>query len=190
MPARRQPTAPVAIHQLRVTLKGVRPPIWRRAQVPSNISLYKLHQVIQIVMGWGNYHLYEFTVGQMHYGEPDPESPFDVTRASRAKLGQVAPSPKDRLLYLYDFGDDWEHEVRVEQILPAETGMGYPRCLTGKRACPPEDCGGIWGYAELLEILLNPQHEEYEEKLEWLGGEFDPDAFELDAINNALKRMR
>ncbi|MBI3971441.1 MAG: plasmid pRiA4b ORF-3 family protein [Chloroflexi bacterium] len=177
-----------SIWQLKITLIGIRPPIWRRVQVPSTVTLDKLHLVIQAAMGWDNYHLYSFSIGGEEYGEPDPE--LNLRSAGRARLDRMVGGEKARFRYTYDFGDDWEHDILVEKVLPPVSGVRYPICITGRRACPPEDCGGIWGYEELLEILQDPQHEEYEERLEWLGGEFDPEAFDLEEANARLEPLR
>ncbi len=181
------------IYQLKVTLKESKPPIWRRFQVPGNVTLHRLHLILQSVMGWTNSHLYRFEIEGTEYGEPDPEytdNGIDMTGAKRAKLNRVAPSEKMRFGYEYDFGDSWEHKIQVEKILPPEPGAQYPICLAGKRACPPEDCGGIWGYDELLEIIRDSTHEEYERMTEWLGGSFDPEEFDIAEVNRSLKRFR
>jgi hypothetical protein len=109
--------------------------------------------------------------------------------ASKVKLSQIVRGEKQKFTYEYDFGDSWEHEILIEKILQPEAGVRYPVCITGKRACPPEDCGGIWGYADLLETIKNPDDEEYEEMMEWLGGDFDPEAFDLDSIDKALRTV-
>lgn len=178
------------VYQLKVTLKGSKPPIWRRLQVPGNISLHKLHLILQVAMGWANAHLYQFRVGGTEFGEPDPEGDFyglKMKNSRKTELSKVAPREKTRFIYEYDFGDSWEHEILIERILPTEPGIRYPVCLAGRRACPPEDCGGIWGYADLLEIIGDPGHEEHEEMMEWLGGWFDPKAFDMDEVNGILK---
>ena len=177
------------IYQLKVTLKESKPPIWRRFQVPGDVTLHRLHLILQDVMGWMNSHLYRFEIGGVEYGEPDPDYAgfgIDMRNANRTKLNQVVPNEKMRFIYEYDFGDSWEHRILVEKILPAEPGAKYPVCLAGKRACPPEDCGGIWGYEDLLEIISDPLHEEYDEMMEWLGGSFDPEEFEIDLVNCIL----
>ncbi|MGK5095198.1 plasmid pRiA4b ORF-3 family protein [Deltaproteobacteria bacterium TL4] len=176
------------IYQLKVTLKGSKPPIWRRIQVASDINLSKLHRILQIVMGWEDCHLHQYIIGGMNYGKPDHEFGNEIENESRVKLDQFRP--KMKFVYEYDFGDSWGHEMVVEKTLLPEEGVSYPICITGKRACPPEDCGGIWGYASFLEAIQNPGHPEHEEMLEWAGGEFDPEAFDLDAINQELKRLR
>ena len=177
---------PASIHQLKVTLQGIKPPIWRRMQVASESSLFALHHMLQAVMGWEGYHLYQFRVGQTHYGDPDPAYGPEMRNAKTVKLSRLAPAPGAKFVYEYDFGDSWEHQIVVEKVAPAESGVSYPRCMAGKRAGPPEDCGGVWGYAELLEILQDPTHPEYEERMEWLGEDFDPETFDLDEINRAL----
>ena len=182
-----------AIYQLKVTLKGSKPPIWRRLQVPGNLTLDDLHRVLQIAMGWDNAHLHQFTVGRTYYSDPLFElddALGDVNDSTRTTLRQVAPAEKAKFTYEYDFGDSWEHEILVERIVPPEPGARYPVCLTGRRACPPEDCGGIWGYAALLETIQNPDDPEREEMLDWLGGAFDPEAFDLEAVNQALQRLQ
>lgn len=187
----RQETGPeLAVYQFKVTLKGIRPPIWRRFQVTNNITLYKLHLVLQRVMGWDNYHLYQFFIQGISYGDPDPDYGLTDVNARKVRLWQVLTEPKMKFVYQYDFGDDWRHEVVLEKTLPPVEGAQYPVCLAGARACPPEDCGGTWGYQELLQTISDPEHEEYEETMEWLGGEFDPEAFDLERINWELKRLR
>jgi hypothetical protein len=189
MPPSKQHKPPV-VYQLKVTLKGTKPPIWRRIQVTGDTSLLKLHQILQIVMGWYDSHLHQFIVGGTYYGIPDPDFPYDIKSEKRATLSHVVSQEKAKFIYEYDFGDSWEHEIVVEKILQPEAGTHYPVCLAGKRAGPPEDCGGVWGYYEFLEALHNSKHPEHEEMREWIGGEFDPDAFEVDEINRALKSIR
>lgn len=180
-----------SVYQLKVTLKDSKPPIWRRIQVPSDITLYKLHRVLQVVMGWTDSHLHQFIIGGRYYGEPDPDfGDVEVVSERRAKLCQVAGSEKEKLVYEYDFGDDWLHQVVVEKILPPEVGRSYPVCLAGKRSAPPEDCGGIWGYQDFLAAIGDPKHPEHEEMLEWVGGDFDPEAFDLDEVNQGLRELR
>jgi Plasmid pRiA4b ORF-3-like protein len=177
------------VYQMKVTLKGTKPPIWRRLQVVSTTTLAQLHRVIQGVMGWEGYHLYQFVVGGLEYSDPKMLEEMEGEDAGRVSLATLVRGEKDKFLYEYDFGDSWEHELLIEKILPLDKAKYYPTCLTGKRACPPEDCGGIWGYAEFLEAIRDPQHPEHEEMLEWVGGEFDPDAFDLDEVNRELQRL-
>ena len=161
--------------------------------MPGHISLHRLHLILQAVMGWTNSHLYRFEIGGTQFGEPDPENDFyglKMKNSQRTKLDKAVPDESVRFIYEYDFGDSWEHEVLVERILPAVPGVSHPVCLAGKRACPPEDCGGIGGYAYLLEVIEDPAYEEHNEMMEWLGGEFDPEAFDMQYVNDVLKGMR
>jgi hypothetical protein len=135
-------------------------------------------------MGWTNSHMHAFLVDGVEYGVPDPEMEFK--NELRAKLNKVAPYEKSKFRYEYDFGDDWDHNILVEKILPVDTLVKYPRCIGGKRACPPEDCGGVWGYVNLLEAIADPEHEQHREMLEWIGNEFDPEAFDMEAISQLL----
>ncbi len=176
------------IFQLKITLKDIRPPVWRRVQV-RDCSLADLHEVIQVAMGWENYHLYDFEVGGERYTDPRGMDDLDMEDAGRVRLGQLAPKEKAKFRYTYDFGDNWQHEVLVEKILPPQEGREYPVCIAGKRACPPEDVGGPWGYTEFAEAIRDPEHEQHEEFLEWRG-EFDPEGFDLEAVNKQLKRLR
>lgn len=178
------------VYQIKVTLKWSKPPIWRRMQVASDTTLVQLHRMLQRVMGWEGSHLYQFVIGGIAYGDPAMLGELEAKDVRTVTLDTVVRGEKFKFLYEYDFGDSWEHELRIEKRLPLEEGKRYPVCLTGKRACPPEDCGGIWGYAGLLEVIQNPQHPEHDEMLEWVGGAFDPDAFDLDAINTELQRLK
>jgi len=179
------------IYQFKVTLKDSKPPIWRRIQVPANITLHRLHLILQVVMGWGNYHLYGFRIKGQDFGEPDPDGDeFDLVNSHRTKLNKVSTKEKTQFMYDYDFGDNWEHIIVLEKILPVDSDMRYPICIKGKRACPPEDCGGIWGYYDLLEIMKKPKHKEYKEMMEWVGGPFDPEEFDINEINSMLNRRK
>ncbi len=181
------------IYQLKITLKGFRPPIWRRIQVRGDITLEKLHRIIQASMGWIGGHLHDFHIGDMTYGVPDREDSFfghHVHNEKSAYLSNVLPREKMKMKYTYDFGDSWEHEILLEKIVPPVEGQQYPVCIKGKGACPPEDIGGVWGYAEFLEAIHDPSHPQYEEYREWIGDDFDPEAFDIDAVNARLKRMK
>jgi hypothetical protein len=186
MPRKGADASPV--YQLKITLEGSKPSIWRRIQVRAGTTLPQLHHTIQTAMGWTDSHLHQFIIGGVEYGLPDPDFEEDVRPEQRVKLEQVVTAEKDRFVYEYDFGDSWIHDIVLEKILPPERDVHYPRCLDGKRAGPPEDVGGIWGYAEFLEAIRDTNHPEHEEMLEWCGGEFDPEAFSLDEINQALSR--
>lgn len=192
MPAKKQ-LLETQIYQLKMTLLGSRPPIWRRMHVSSNISLAALHWAIQYAMGWTNSHMHHFKVGKTYYGVSYPDDFDDVTRTKDEKnftLSDLVSKPKTKFIYEYDFGDSWEHEIVLEKILPPESGVRYPICIAGKRACPPEDCGGVWGYASFLEAIQNPDHPEHDDMLEWVGDSFDPEAFDLAAVNKALRQIR
>ena len=186
---RAKPSSDLSVYQLKVTLRDSKPPIWRRIQVTSDIRLSTLHQVLQVVMGWEDAHLHQFMAHGFYYGTPHPDFGFEVKNEQHASLQQVVSRAKDKLIYEYDFGDSWEHELLVEKILPLEEGKHYPVCLTGKRACPPEDCGGIWGYTSLLDAIRDPEHPEHEERVAWVGSTFDPDIFDLDEVNRELQRL-
>lgn len=165
------------IYQFKIALKFIKPKIWRQIQVPANYTFEDLHVAIQNAIGWENYHLHQFEmVTQRHYGMVIGTNDCDQLD-HKATIEQYFLSPKDKALYLYDFGDSWEHEIILEKILPRVKNAKYPQCIKGKRACPPEDCGGVWGYGYLLEIIQNPNHEEYAERIEWLGEKYDPEEF-------------
>lgn len=181
---------PAQIYQLKITLKDSRPPIWRRFQVRSDITLAKLHRIIQEVMGWFDGHLHQFIVGRIYYGVPDPDDLSETRDERKVRLDQILSVVGRRIVYEYDFGDGWEHIILLERILFPDPKTRYPRCLDGARACPPEDCGGIFGYADFLEAIGNPENEEHEEMLEWIGGEFDPEEFDIVLANRGLKRIK
>ena len=176
----------VEIYELKVTLRGTKPPIWRRFHIRSDVTLFKLHQVLQTAMGWTNSHLHQFVVGDLYYGTPDPEFPRPRKNDKKVRLDEALKQPKDRLVYEYDFGDDWTHDVVLERVAEPEPAAKYPQVVAGKRACPPEDCGGIPGYYRLLEVLSREDHPEHDEMLEWVGGEFDPEVFDLNEANVAF----
>lgn len=175
-----------SLYQVKVTLMGSKPPIWRRLILKDNTRLDQLHTILQVAMGWSNSHLHQYRVGRASYiGVPDPEFDMDVQDESRVYLNDVLSMPKDHFVYEYDFGDDWEHKIVLEKILPVDASAS-PLVVKGKMACPPEDCGGIWGYYNLLEIIADPKHEEHDDMLEWIGGEIDPEAFDMEIINQRL----
>ena len=181
---------PKTVHQLKITIANIRPPVWRRVLVPSSASLGRLHIVIQELFGWWNCHLHEFQIDGTRFGIDDGEGWGEpALDEDRAKLIQVAPKGA-KFLYLYDFGDDWEHRVVVEDVLAAEPKTTYPRCVAGRRAGPPEDVGGPWGYERYLEVIADPEHEEHESMIEWAGEGFDANAFDLAQINDRLTPMR
>ena len=172
------------VYQFKITLLNITPPIWRRIQVPETYTFWDLHVAIQDAMGWEDYHLHEF---EMHHpltgekvkiGIPYEGDERELIPEYVAKIAEWF-SMKNRVAkYIYDFGDHWEHEIKLEKILARDKNIEYPICIAGERACPPEDCGGVWGYKEFLEAIKNPEHEEHETMLEWIGGEFDPEHFD------------
>ncbi len=180
------------IYQLKVTLLGSRPPIWRRLLVPE-LTLAQLHYVLQAAMGWEDCHLHDFRIGRQRFAVPDPDNDFMDGPASlderKARLSDVLHKPGAKAEYTYDFGDGWEHEVVVEKIVPPEAGQVYPLCTAGKLHGPPEDCGGIPGFYNFLKAIRDPDHEEHEDMLEWIGGSFDAEAFSTAAVNQELQRM-
>lgn len=178
------------IYQLKVTLIDSKPAIWRRFQVKKETTLLNLHDILQIVMGWDGGHLHEFRIGELRFGEPVPEEGYDVVDERRVKLSQVAPSDPITFEYLYDFGDGWEHEVSIESGVDKKTGVRYPICIEGARACPPEDVGAMPGYEAFLKAIRNKRHPEHKEMLSWIGGHFDPEAFDLDAVNRELSKLK
>lgn len=186
--SRRRRADTATVHRLKIALRGSKPPIWRRLEMPSTITLARLHEIIQRAFGWYGYHLWVFETPSGEYGVPDPELGHGSAKAKT--LAQVARRKGAKIRYTYDFGDDWQHEVLVEEMASAEPGVTYPRCVTGRRACPPEDCGGIWGYASLLDTLADPDHDEHLDMLDWLGlesaDEFDPAEFSQHTVNASL----
>jgi hypothetical protein len=182
----RRVTANTTIFEIKIVLRDVRPPVSRRVQVPGESTLAELHEVVQVAMGWTDSHLHEFEVNGARYGQPDPDWDIgEVTDEAKATLSQLA-GQRDRLGYVYDFGDGWTHTLTVEKILAPEPGARYPRCVSGRRACPPEDVGGPWGYDGFLEAMGDPAHPEHDACTEWAGGPFDPARFDLDEVNPAL----
>lgn len=180
-----------SIYQIKVTLAGIRPPIWRRLLVPRDVTLDRLHDIIQAAFGWLDYHLHQFIVGDTYYGVQDPEYPdsMDLHDEQDVTLGEVAAGEGTRFRYEYDFGDGWIHEITVEKVVPREPGRAYPVCVKGRRSRPPEDVGGIWGYEMFLEAIQDPEHEEHESYLDWIGGEFDPEEFDLAEVNRVLDAL-
>ena len=189
-----EPNGGTPLYQLKITLRWSKPAIWRRVKVRADMKLDRLHDVIQWVMPWTNSHLHQFIVGETYYGQPegDFESMSDYKTLDEKKhtLADIAPAAKAIFIYEYDFGDGWEHAVRVEKVLPPEAGFKHPVCLAGANACPPDDCGGIPGYYHLLEVLGNRKHPDHKELKEWLGVKWDATAFDLDGTNQMLSRMK
>jgi hypothetical protein len=178
---------PGGVYQLKITLKDVQPAVWRRVQL-LDCSLADLHGGIQTAMGWDGDHLHEFEIARERYGEPDPDGMTECRDEAKTKLSQIVARGTKKFTYTYDFGDNWEHTIQVEKTLPPEPGVHYPRCIAGERACPPEDCGGARGYEDFQEAIRNPNHPEHEEVSDWIGGEFDPEKFDMAAVNKRLAR--
>ena len=176
------------VYQLHITLRGIRPPIWRRVQAPGHLTLASVHDVIQTVFGWTNCHLHQFFVGRVSYGQPDD---FDqvVLDESGVTLAEALGTRIKRFLYVYDFGDDWQHDIVLEKIIAGDSGSDRPLCIGGKRHRPPEDCGGPPGYVEFLGTIRDPGHTGYSAMVEWVDGGFDSEAFDLAAVNGALAAL-
>lgn len=178
---------PQSIYQFYLHLDRIEPAIWRRIQVPDRFTLKKLHRIIQIVMHWEDYHLHEFRIGERCYMARDPENEPDVIAEERIKLSALKLSAGQSLGYLYDFGDEWQHWLKLEEVIPPTPSLFYPVCIAGERNAPPEDAGGPFGYQHYLEALSDPRHEEHEEMLGWIGP-FDPEQFSLARINQGLRQ--
>lgn len=187
-PARTLPENRV-VHQLKITLQESTPPIWRRIQIPADYTLRELHEVIQTAFGWLDYHLHLFEVKGVQYGDLEPEFEDEppVHRDNRTKVRTVLSRLGATMTYEYDFGDCWQHDILLEGMFLAEDAVPYPRCVGGARHAPPEDCGGVTGYEDLLRIIQDPEDEEYEDMMQWLGGQYDPEAFDQEDINWALQ---
>jgi hypothetical protein len=193
LPAKRKKSdGPAPTYQIKVGLRGAKPPIWRRLEVPADISLDRLHAVIQVAFGWYDSHMHVFETPYGDFGVDDAELGF--RSEIPVTLEQIAPEPKSKTRYTYDFGDNWEHDILLEKVLEAGEAARNPRCTGGRRAAPPEDCGGIWGYSDLTQILADPAHPEHEDMVDWVGldsaTEFDPAHFDAGEVTQALSRLR
>jgi len=192
--AARSTAAP--IYQLKVVLLGSKPSIWRRLRVPGNANLGWLHAVLQVAMGWTNSHLHHFLTSDARYADPRQTEDIGFGEEpdrdeNKARLMQVAPDAGVPFGYEYDFGDSWEHKITVEKILPPDRAAATSAlCLDGARACPPEDCGGIWGYANLLKVLKNPKHPEHKDLKAWAGGSVDAETFDPAHVNLWLRKLK
>ncbi|WP_043429288.1 plasmid pRiA4b ORF-3 family protein [Cystobacter fuscus] len=194
MPSSRKSTPPGSIYVLHAQLEGIQPPIWRELHVQAGTSLLKLHAILQEAFGWTNSHLHQFETRSKIYGPrlPGDELGFfrPILDERKYLLSDLAPAARASFSYVYDMGDNWVHRIRVKKVQPAQARMRYPACTAGARAAPPEDCGGVPGYDNLLEALRNPGHEGREELLEWVGGSYDPEAFDLEATDKAIRAAR
>jgi hypothetical protein len=184
------------IFQVKITLVDSNPGIWRRLLIPSDLRLSVFHKVIQVAFGWTNSHLHQFIFNDKFYTVRYPhdldwyELPNIDYKKEKIRSSDLISAVGESLIYEYDFGDSWNHEILIEKILPVDISVKYPVCLEGKRNGPPEDCGGVWGYHDLLEILKHPEHEEYDSYIEWLGGKFDPGKFNIERVNSVFQRLR
>jgi hypothetical protein len=178
-----------AIFELEIVLNDVEPRVWRVIQVPNSVPLRKLHKVIQTAMGWENCHRYNYERSGIVFGQPDPDYLDDTIDDRKIALCCLLKQEGDTMIYVYDFGDDWQHQVTLRRVLPEDAETIYPLCTDGATACPPEDVGGPHGYADYLEALRDPDHEEHEQYLAWRGP-FDPKAFDLRKVNRQLQRMK
>lgn len=174
-----------SVVRLRIALRDVEPLVWRRIDVPGGITLIQLAEAFLVTMGWLGYHMYEYRIRGQAYGDPDPDFDYgmQITNLRRVRLNGVLPSVGEHFEFLYDFGDGWVHDVTVEAIEQPRPRVRYPRVLGGERACPPEDVGGPSGYADFLAAIGDPSDESHEELLDWVGGEFDPESFDIDGVN-------
>lgn len=172
-----------SIARLKITLDDVTPAVLRRIEVPLNIRLDRLHLSLQAAMGWSNSHLYEIRARDVGWGEPDPDWGDGPLDARKARLVDVLEDVGTKTLrYIYDFGDGWEHTIKVERIVPAVPGTAYPCLIEATGRCPPEDVGGPWGYAELIEAIRDPNHERHIELKEWIADDFDPMVVDTDHL--------
>jgi hypothetical protein len=178
------------IYQIKIVLCDSKPPIWRRLLVSDAINLYKFHQIIQIAMGWTDSHLHQFIIDGEYYSIPSPYDMTPVIDERRYRLNQIVSLKSDKFFYEYDFGDSWVHEITVEKTSLPDPDVKYPICIKGKRACPPEDVGGILGYEYFLEAVNDPDHEEHDMYLDWQGFEFDPESFDIEETNLALLQLK
>jgi hypothetical protein len=186
------PSGPEAVYQLKVTLDGIKPSIWRRIQVRGDITLFKLHKILQAAMGWQDYHLHQFVINGESYSVISIEADMlgdDFKDEKRFKLNRVIPGEKFKFTYEYDFGDGWDHTILTEKIFRPEEELETPICLDGKRSAPPEDCGGKGGYRDVLKALRNTSRPENAQLLEWLD-KYDPEYFDADVVNETLAKIR
>jgi len=181
------------VYQIQISLTNSKPEIWRKILVQPNLSLANFHMTIQIVMGWSNSHLHQFIKDTTFYTKKmeDDMTWGDLNNVDYKglKISDLLKNENDKIDYEYDFGDSWHHDIVLEKILDTSEKTKYPTCTDGKLACPPEDCGGIWGYSDLLKVLNNPRHKDYADLLDWLDGEFDPNYFNIEKTNLNLKRF-
>lgn len=186
------PPKTIPIYQFKITLNETRPAVWRRFVVSANATLDELHEIIQIIMGWQNYHLHMFTLANQIYGNPADDEMGDLGTLDETdfRLQKLLTHEGQQFDYEYDFGDSWHHTLLLEKILPPGTYKHLPLCLEGQRACPPEDVGGTFGFKEFLDIIRNPRHKEYDSYQTWAGGNYDPRRFDPDTVNQRLRQAK
>lgn len=181
----------LSVYQSKVTLMDLEPLVWRRIQVANNITLSRFSAILLTVMSWDGGHLHELRIGGKDYGIPDDE--FDDSKSiideKTVRLRDLSEHDLKQFIFVYDFGDGWEHEIELEKVLELESKVNYPICLAGARNCPPDDCGGTGGYEDFLAAIRDPKHLEHESTLEWIGGKFDPEEFNVKRVNRALKKV-
>lgn len=188
MAARRKSTT--AIYTLRIELQHIEPLTWRRMHVATDISLSRLHDTLQVVMGWTDSHLHSFRIGDHEYSNGEDLEELNMLPEKGRNLGALLGDTIQVFEYQYDFGDSWEHRIVVEATSKPVADWRYPLCVAGERACPPEDVGGVPGYEEFLKAVADPAHEEHESTLVWIGGAFDPAGFDINCVNRELRRLR
>jgi hypothetical protein len=186
------------VYQFKITLKDIKPPIWRRIHVPETYTFWDWHVAVQDSMGWTDTHLHHFEIVDpstgmsKEIGIPDEDSgDIAILAGWKRKIANYFSSDNDTAEYIYDYGDNWEHTIKLENILSREKGVTYPICVGGARACPPEDCGGISGYKKFLDTIMDPHHKRHKELLDWVGGDFDPEYFDAEDVkfDNPKKRL-
>ncbi|MCP4157081.1 MAG: plasmid pRiA4b ORF-3 family protein [bacterium] len=188
------------VYQFKISLNGIEPPIWRGIQVPGTYNFWDLHVAIQDAMGWLDYHLHHFEVKNPRTQEPEeigiPDEEgwgnIEIIPGWSRRISTYFTGSCKKAKYIYDYGDCWEHTVQLEKIVERLSAVDYPKCIAGKRACPPEDCGGRWGYEDFLNIILTPDHDRHQEMLNWIGGHFAPEHFDVDEVDfdDPVKRKK
>jgi hypothetical protein len=184
------------VYQFKITLNKLKPVVWRRIQVPENYSFWDLHVAVQDAMGWQDSHLHDFTVlnPRLHkkerIGIPDDDFESEILPGWERNITDYFSMENNTAAYVYDYGDNWEHRVQLEKILTRTNKTKYPCCIDGERACPPEDCGGVNGYVEFLEAIMDPKHQQHEDMLNWAGQNFEPEAFVANNVRFDDPRKR
>lgn len=177
------------LYQIKISLKDVKPPVWRRLLLSSSTDLAELHRIIQIAMGWSDSYLHQFTADHQQFGVPDTEFGNSINPERGKRIGSLLKHENQWMTYEYDCGDGWEHIVTLEKILPYQPAEAGPNCIDGRGGAPPEDVGGAWDYQEFLEAYTDQGHPDHQEKVDWVGDQFDPDHFDIADINSKLKKI-